>query len=309
MPAVRLRPALRWAFAVAVLTSLPSSGASQSPDVSAVMTAARDALGGAKRIEGVRTVIATGRTRQIRGDNLIPIVFEIQIELPDKYSRRDEFPAQDAGPATAGFNGDGLVQIPPAAPPVARAGGPPPPTPAQQTAAGRARVGAIKQDFGRLMLGLFASSFSSFPLTFEYVAQAEAPEGKADVIDVKGPDSFAARLFVDAQTHLPIMVTWRTAQPPARGGGPSGRRGGPPVGGAGAGPAAPGAAAIPAVPPVGAPALVENRMYFADYRVVDGLKLPFRIRRAVGAETTEETTFDRFRINARVDPKRFEVGN
>jgi hypothetical protein len=39
---------------------------------------------------------------------------------------------------------------------------------------------------------------------------------------------------------------------------------------------------------------------------VDGLKLPFRLRHAVGADTTEETTFDRFRINARVDPKRFE---
>ena len=54
--------------------------------------------------------------------------------------------------------------------------------------------------------------------------------------------------------------------------------------------------------------LVEQRLYFADYRDVDGLQLPFRIRRAVGADTTEETTFDRFRINARIDPRRFETG-
>jgi len=52
---------------------------------------------------------------------------------------------------------------------------------------------------------------------------------------------------------------------------------------------------------------VENRLYFADYRDVDGLKLPFRIRRAIGATTVEETLFDRYRINARVDPRRFEV--
>ena len=51
----------------------------------------------------------------------------------------------------------------------------------------------------------------------------------------------------------------------------------------------------------------ENRIYYADYRDVDGLKLPFRIRRAVGATTIEETTFDRYRINARVDPRKFEV--
>ena len=51
----------------------------------------------------------------------------------------------------------------------------------------------------------------------------------------------------------------------------------------------------------------EQRLFFADYRDVDGLKLPFRIRRAAGAETTEETTFDRYRINAKVDPRRFDT--
>ena len=51
----------------------------------------------------------------------------------------------------------------------------------------------------------------------------------------------------------------------------------------------------------------ENRIYYADYREVDGLRLPFRIRRAVDADTVEETTFDRFRINAKIDPKKFEV--
>jgi hypothetical protein len=272
-------------------------GYAQTADAAAVLSAARAALGGDKRIEAVRTIVVTGRTRQVRGDNLVPIEFEIQVEVPDKYSRRDEFPAQDAGPATSGFNGERLIQIPPAPQPVARAGGLPPPSPAQQEAAIRARVATVKQDFARLMLGMFASSYPSFPLTFEYVAQAEAPEGKADVLDVKGPANFTARLFVNAQTHLPIMVSWRAQAPPARGGGPGPGRGG--------------AGGVPPGPPAGAPpaAPVENRMYFADYRDVDGLKLPFRIRRAVGSETTEETTFDRFRINARVDPRRFEVGN
>ena len=43
----------------------------------------------------------------------------------------------------------------------------------------------------------------------------------------------------------------------------------------------------------------ENRIYYADYRDVDGMKFPFRIRRAIGATTIEETTFDRYRINAK----------
>lgn len=263
----------------------PRPVVAQAGDATAVMAAARAALGGDAKIGAVKTFVANGRTRQVRGDNLVPIEFEIQTELPGKYSRKDEFPAQDAGPSTSGFNGDSLVLIPRPAPPPPRPGATPP-TPAQQEAALRVRLNAAKQDFARLMLGMFASSFESFPLTFTYAAQAEAPQGKADVIDVKGPGNFAARFFINSQTHLPIMLTWTAPQGP-----PGGGRGGP--------------AAAPAAPAPAAP--VEQRMFFADYRSVDGLQLPFRIRRAAGADTTEETTFDRFRINAKVDPRRFET--
>ena len=122
---------------------------------------------------------------------------------------------------------------------------------------------------------------------------------------------------------------------------PARRRGAPPAGRgappAGAPPAGAAAAARPARPPAGAaarrrrrrqalrragrpqparrpprrgapaPPPVENRLYFADYRDVDGMQFPFRLRRAVGADTIEETTFDRFKINAKIDPKKFEV--
>ena len=103
----RLMPALAMlAFGVA------SDSSAQTGNADAVMAAARAALGGEAKIAAVKTFIATGRTRQVRGENLVPIEFEIQAELPDKYSRRDEFPAQDAGPVTAGFVGDALVLIP-----------------------------------------------------------------------------------------------------------------------------------------------------------------------------------------------------
>src|SRR4029453_11875504 len=140
-----------------------------------------------------------GRTRQVRGDNLVPIEFEIQAELPDKYARRDEFPAKEAGPSTSGFTGDALILVPRPAPPPPRPGITPP-TPAQQEAALRGRLDQAKQDFARLMLGMFASSYSSFPLPFSYLAQAEAPQGKADVIDVKGPGNFTGRFFINSQT-------------------------------------------------------------------------------------------------------------
>lgn len=284
-------------------------GLAQARTADSVMDSARTALGGEAKIAAVKTFIATGRTRQVRGENLVPIEFEIQAELPDKYSRRDEFPAQDAGPVTAGFVGDALVLIPRPVPPPPRPGAPAPP-PQQQEMMMRARVMQAKQDFARLLLGMFAGTTPAFPVTYSYVGQAEAPQGKADVIDVKGPANFAARLFVGGD-GLPIMLSWQAPMGPGgmmRPGGPP--TGAPPAGGAPAvGPPPAGAPNTPAPggPPPGAKPAPEQRLYFADYRDVDGLKLPFRLRRAAGPETTEETTFDRYRINAKVDPRRFDT--
>ena len=262
----------------------------QTPDAAQVIASAREALGGEKKLSAVRTFTATGRTRQVRGNNLVPIEFEINSELPDKFVRKDEIPAQESDPTTRGFSGDTLIQVPlpGAGRGGARPGGPPPGAPAggPPAAAGRGLGGptpggrgpsgppvppivAVKQDFARLMLGMFAASFPSFPLTFKYVAVGEAPEGKADILEASGAGNFSARFVIERDTHLPVMLMWTAPAP-------------------------------------GQPAAVEQRLYFADYREVDGLKLPFRIRRAVGADTVEETAFDRFRINAKIDPKKFE---
>jgi len=306
-----------------------------------VLADARVALGGAK-LDAIKALQANGRTQRVRGNNIVPIEFEILLELPDKYLRADEFPAEELDPTSSGFNGESLIQVPPpgAAPGGGRAmlppGGPPAAPPAGAAAAPgtagppagrgpapdprRARVTNLKQDFARLWLGLFASSPAAYPLTFAWAAMAEAPQGQADVIDVKGEGTFAVRLFIDSKTKLPIMVSWTTpptnvliraaGEPPPK-------------------TIAPGAVVVeaPPAPPAGSPkevtdkytkdvlALrskaqatpVEHRLYYADYRDVDGVRFPFRLRRAIGAETTEETTFDRYRVNPKIDSRKFEV--
>src|SRR5580693_5794107 len=94
------------ALAVAgVLTQDPLVRA-QARDAAPVLAAAREALGGNRSLAAVKTFLATGRTRQLRGDNLVPIEFELACELPDKCVRRDEFPAQDIPPAVNGFRGE-----------------------------------------------------------------------------------------------------------------------------------------------------------------------------------------------------------
>jgi len=318
-----MRLSFRFVHAVAVAGSIGVAAAlaAQAPAADAaatVLTATRQALGGEQKLAAVKTVLATGRTRQVRGENLVPIEFEIAMELPERYVRKDEIPAQESGPTLSGFNGADLIQFPAAGAPAGRGrdGAPPaPPTPEHMEAARRTRLAAVKQDFVRLTLGMFAASYSSAPLTFSYVAKAEAPEGKADVLAITGPDNFSARLFVNAETHLPIMMTWTQPAGPQRGrGGPPvspergampAREGGPPPGREGAPPPArEGAPPREGGPP---PAPPESRLFYADYRDVSGLKLPFRLRRAVGADTIEETTFDNFKINPKIDPKKFEA--
>jgi hypothetical protein len=237
----------------------------QTPSAQAVVTAAREALGGEQRLSAITSFTASGRTRQLRGNNLVPIEFEINCELPDKFVRKDEIPAQDTDATVTGFAGDQLILSP--APPN-RAGGPAPQVIAQQ------RLVGVKQDFARLMLGIFAASFSPYPLTFKYLAEGDAPEGKADILDVAGPANFSARLVVQRDTHLPVMLMWQAPGPPA-----------------------PGSQPMP----------VEHRLYYGDFRDVNGTKWPFRIRHAVAGQTIEETTFDRIRVNAKIDARKFEV--
>jgi hypothetical protein len=327
---------------VAAFAQTPAPAGGTSGEAAAVLSGTREALGGEKRISAIKTVVASGATRQLQGENLVPILFEIFIELPDKYLRTDEIPARESGPNSRGFNGDAMLQSGDAPGPARRGGpppsGPPPAPPGASDASAKPAAAAaeasrgpgapppsptipLKQDFARLTLGMFATSFSTYPLSFGHAGQAEAPEGKADVLDVKGAGNFSARFFIDSKTHLPLMLSWTT--PPNLVPVVAGQK--PPAN------LAPGSVTFetPMPPPESASAEektqfesdalaarkkamaaarpTENRIYYADYRDVDGLKLPFRIRRAIGATTVEETVFDRYRINAKIDPRKFEV--
>src|SRR5207247_2731174 len=54
---------------------------------------------------------------------------------------------------------------------------------------------------------------SFFPVEFSYAGEAKAEDGSADVIEVKGPNGFTARLFLDQKTHQPLMLSYRGVAP------------------------------------------------------------------------------------------------
>src|SRR5205085_9141842 len=120
---------------------------------------------------------------------------------PDKYVRKDEVPAEESGPTTTGFAGEDVIQTgaqpargggagrPGGAAPAAAAPGvardaAAAPTPEQIAAQKRSQLTSARQEFTRLSLGLLLDSLPAYPLTFAFTAQAAAPQGTADVLDV-----------------------------------------------------------------------------------------------------------------------------
>ena len=95
---------MRVVSCLTLITCLSVSAAGQQPAAPAAKVDAhkcwppREALGGEAKLAGVKTFVATGRTRQVR-DNLLPIEFEIVCELPDKFVRKDEIGAGKRPPA------------------------------------------------------------------------------------------------------------------------------------------------------------------------------------------------------------------
>ena len=153
-------------------------------------------------------------------------------------------------------------------------------------------------------------------VTYTYAGEAESPDGKADVIDVKDADGFTARLFIDQQTHLPLMLTYQGPQRRVMtAGGPmTGRRR-----------RRAGAELVAADERRGPqederqtcrsrssrcaaqpPTMVEYRLFFADWTDVDGIKFPMKLQRATGGTTDEEWTITKVKVNPKIDPKKFD---
>ena len=301
---------------------LAAQGADKATEV---LTAAHKALGD-KKLDALKTLSIEATVQRNVGERQMSSDVELLLELPDKYLRSD---TPSGGGlvigGTTGFNGDKALQQANATQGmhgggmIFRMGGPggpistnpgEKPTPEQQEQMNRAMVRSARLEVSRLMLGWFAMAHPSLNVQYAYSGEAESADGKAHVIDVKGGDGFAARLFIDEQTKLPLMVTYQAAQPRMMTvGGPGGRAG-----------AAPGRQLsdeerkkmredaekqlqeMQKQPPT----MVEYTLYFDDWRSVDGVKFPHSIRRASAGATNEEWVVSRVKVNAKIDPKKFE---
>jgi hypothetical protein len=155
----------------------------------------------------------------------------------------------------------------------------------------------VRSDFSRLLIGWLLTTPPSFPVEFSFAGEAESPDGKADVLDVKGPKGFAARLFLDQKTHYPLMVTYQGRKPRVMT-----QRMAP---GAPKGPEDPEKQKKEMEAEMAKQPVVEFRIYLGDYREVDGVFFPHKLTRAVEDEVNEELEIKNVKINPQLKPEKF----
>jgi hypothetical protein len=317
----------------------------QGKDANQILADTRAALGGDK-LASVKALSGSGRIlRALPNGNSMENEFEVLVDLPDKYLMHSVIAAMGNMSVyrNTGFNGGQVIEEIDRPPNLSGGniiirmsgpGGATDPdkmTPEQKAEADRLRLLSNKKDFTRLTLGIFAASSPAYPLEFSYAGQAESPDGKAEVIAVKGEGEFEAKLFIDEKSHLPLMLTWVAREPVIiQMGGP----GGPGAPGGGGGTFVSGGGGTQVTQRIergsgGKPPspeelekmkaemeakrteaeakarMVEYRVYYADYQAVNGVKLPFKIQRSIDGKPTEEMVFDEFKVNPKIDQKKF----
>jgi hypothetical protein len=282
---------MRTPITVATILFAAAASAAAQPTTDAkagpIIEQARKALGGGK-LAGVSGLSASGTFRRVMSDREMSGELAIDLQLPDRFLRTESLTLMGDAVMTreSGVNGDQLLQN------QKTSGGGPGMVIRMATPEGRdadaQALKAARSDFARYAVGFLLAAPPSAQIQFTYAGEAQAEDGKADAIDVKGADGFEARLFIDQATHKPVMLSFkgaaprvvmRTQQMPAHG---------DPEQAAGE---------ARALRPTDPPEVVEIQMFFSDYRSVDGVELPHHIARSVGGQPSEEWDIKKFKVN------------
>jgi hypothetical protein len=308
------------AAAAAIAFAQPVAYVAQEAGKAAeILALARKAIGGGK-LDSLKTFSVQSEVKRNVGGMQFNADVEICLEMPDKYARTENMTGAPgmtvSGGGTTGFNGDRVLQkiggggMGGGAMVIRMGGGGPipsgeKPSPEQLEQMKVSALRSSRVEASRLMLGWFAMAHPAAHAEYTYLGEAESVEGKAFVIEAKNADGFAARLFIDEQSHLPLMITYKAAQPRMVTQTMSAPAGGPATGGhaAAGGDVQRQVESAPNQPP----AMADYTVYFEEWRDADGVKFPSRMRRATDGSTVEEWSLSKVKVNPKIDPKKFAV--
>ena len=304
--------------------------------VAGVLAEAKKALGGEDKVAAMKGLTAEGPFRRSMGGRDMEGVMTLTIARPDKMRRVEEIAmgGMVGGPmiertsvlagniawddmANRGGMGGGMQIV--MRGPGDGPGGPGGPggsggaAPLTEAQLNEARVRRARVQLHRWMAALVTEG----PAPWTDAGIAESPDGKADILETKEETGRVLRLFIDQQTHLPLMVQYQDPKPMVMiNGGPGGPGRGP--GGPGGPPRGAGAGGgRPRMTPEemqkrveelrkNPPALGTYAMHLGEYKKVDGVMLPHKIDISLDGQPNEEWTVEKYKVNPTIKADTWE---
>lgn len=257
-----------------------------------VLKQARAVLGGEAKVNAVNAFSATFKSRLLmkNGEQRFG-EFQVDLSLPDKFAKREtrNLPGGLGQMITTSLlDGEQVwfnvrttsADVPVV--PVASA------DPAKEQAALLQR---LRDEQALYLLQILLTVPASYSVDFTYAGEAEAEDGRADVIDARGAGGFSARLFFDKESHRLLLLSYQEPAPQqivmsrdAKGT----------------------MTARPNMQTPGAtPPTVEVQWRFSDYRAEEGILVPHLITRGKGGKIDQELELKSFRVNPSFKPDNF----
>jgi len=278
----------------------PAAPAAPDPKAQDVLKQARAALGGEAALAKVQSLTVTGSSRRTFGEREVTADVTLDALFPDKYKRTEDVGIQ-GGPSftrVSAVNGSEVWDDS-----TNRGGGGgfrfggPGGQGGQGAPAGRQVTEEDRQRFRQMQERRMKGEFARYALIWllktdaavTYGGVAEAPDGKADVLDVKPVDAPEMKLFVDQASHKPLMLTYEGLMPRVA----FNRNGQRPT---------PEEIEKMRNTP---PQQVTFEVHFTDYKKVDGVLLPHTITQGTNGTVNEEFTIEKYKLNAPLKPEQF----
>jgi hypothetical protein len=282
------------AAALVPLAAISLAAAPGDDKVSEIVTLTRAALGGQK-VEAVQTLAATGEFRRLLGERELNGELTVEMMVPGRLKRTEEMGIA-GGPtfvrvaaldgetfwedATNRGGGPGMMM---------RFGGPggQPPSEADRERFRQMQQRRLQGELARYMVAWLMRTDEA---AIAYAGQAEAEDGKAEVLQITPKGGQPMQLFIDAETHLPLMLSYKGNRPRM-----VMRQAGAPR------PDPEEVRRRMAEPPQE----VTYELRFSDYKAVDGVTLPHQMTQSVDGKATEEWTIGTFKVNPALKPETF----
>jgi hypothetical protein len=259
----------------------------------------RAALGGEEKLKGVQGFSVNGDFRRANQNQNQSGTVSLDFLLPDKF-KRTETMAVFAGielTIVKALNGDQVWSD-------SKSGASNAQVMVMQTGKDKdqsTQLQDLRMEFARDMLAFLMTPPSSMGIEFSYAGEAKAPDGTADVLDAKGANGFAARLYIDKSTHRPLMMTYRGLVPRTSMTSTTAGSGG------GVNKDDIDKLVKEAQAKAGARQEGEIQLVFADYKPVNGIMFPHKLTKAVANKAFEEWELSKFKINPPdLKPQKFE---